>query len=93
VKDATKVDTPTDKEVTPKEKCEESPKELAAASSDIDDERRKKDPDESGESGSSNSRRIRNKDRPTIPLYRPGMLSKRKTEDDVQKGEAKPDSK
>ncbi|XP_076250760.1 UPF3 regulator of nonsense mediated mRNA decay [Rhynchophorus ferrugineus] len=36
-----------------------------------------------------NSRRIRNKDRPTIPLYRPGMLSKRKQNDDDVKLEDK----
>lgn len=41
------------------------------------------------EKGESNSRRIRNKDRPTIPLYRPGMLSKRKQNDDDIKPEDK----
>lgn len=39
--------------------------------------------DDKCESGSS-SRRIRNKDRPTIPLYRPGMLSKRKQPDNEE---------
>lgn len=42
--------------------------------------------DKKQESSDRHERRLRNKDRPTIQLYRPGMLSKRKhTEDDGSK--------
>lgn len=44
------------------------------------------------ESDSQSQRRIRNKDRPTIAIYRPGMLSKRK-QNETDSSENKNDSK
>ncbi|CAG9769349.1 unnamed protein product [Ceutorhynchus assimilis] len=62
----------------------------------FDDKQKEKDYLDKNEASSSNSRRIRNKDRPTIPLYRPGMLSKRKqpeAEESSSKVETKTDMK
>ncbi|ENN72156.1 hypothetical protein D910_08467 [Dendroctonus ponderosae] len=63
--------------------CHEKETTLAqdeAAAQDSETQQKDTSTDDKCESGSS-SRRIRNKDRPTIPLYRPGMLSKRKQPD------------
>lgn len=59
-----------------------------------DDQKQSKDIHQSGKSKESDprvQRRIRNKDRPTMAIYQPGMLSKRKqTEGPEGSGETKP---
>ncbi|XP_030754632.1 regulator of nonsense transcripts 3B-like [Sitophilus oryzae] len=70
-----KIDTPEPKD------CEEEPKSLQKEAN-LEKEKDKDDKLKDLDRGESNSRRIRNKDRPTIPLYRPGMLSRRKQNDD-----------
>lgn len=83
---------PKPKENDEKTTTSETPQLTKQLSSDkeIESEEKRKDSDEKSDTGSSSSRRIRNKDRPTIPLYRPGMLSKRKqTDEDIPKVEAK----
>lgn len=68
-------------EDAPKSAIEKEPKPAKNEDKSSDNGEKKQE-----SSSERNERRLRNKDRPTIQLYRPGMLSKRKqTEDDSSK--------
>ncbi|KAL1497311.1 hypothetical protein ABEB36_008295 [Hypothenemus hampei] len=65
--------------LTDKKQTEEKPTTKCSSISPSAETINKKESEEKCDSGASgSSKRIRNKDRPTIPLYRPGMLTKRK---------------
>nr|CAH7732909.1 unnamed protein product [Callosobruchus chinensis] len=77
-----------------KEKEKELPKEKPVTDIDSKESEQKDTVKEMDSAESHSQRRIRNKDRPTIAIYRPGMLSKRKHETDTSdKSSSKNESK
>nr|CAI5820297.1 unnamed protein product [Callosobruchus analis] len=65
------------------QKEKDVPKEKPATDVDSKEKGEKDTVKEIDSAESHSQRRIRNKDRPTIAIYRPGMLSKRKQETDT----------
>ncbi|CAH1994489.1 unnamed protein product [Acanthoscelides obtectus] len=61
----------------------ESPREKSATDTESKENSQKDGTKDKEPAESHSQRRIRNKDRPTIAIYRPGMLSKRKQETDT----------